>query len=88
VPLICGGWWFVLDNLLGRGLFLGSELFSLMSAPSDFEPHPSLPGMRVRLSFAVPVISTASTLMVRPGHGMVLEGGLFRHFGSGGVTPG
>jgi hypothetical protein len=58
--------WFVLDSGCERGLFLQTELhFSLMSASSELEPHPSGVGMSVRVRIAPPETSSARMLEVR-----------------------
>lgn len=53
--------------------------FSLMSASSELEPHPSGDGMRVRLPIAPPENTSARTLVVRAGvlGGEVARGGRF-----------
>jgi len=59
-----------------------------MSASSEFEPHPSLTRMGVRLSIARPVIFPASTLVARPIVGSGLQGGRVRFSATRGLTTG
>lgn len=88
-----------LGNLLAAsGLFLttcwgevysyGRSAFSVMSASSEFEPHPSFARMRVRRWFAVPVAGRDWRLVVRAGEEIVLGGGLFGLFSGEGVRAG
>jgi hypothetical protein len=62
--------------------------FSLMSASSELEPHPSLTRLRVRLSLAGLVFSPAPTLVVRPFVSFGPHRGRSRSIRWGVLTPG